>query len=136
MRVMGLDLGEKTIGVAVSDELKITAQGLTVISRAGKKNDFAKLKEIIDEYKITKVVIGLPKNMDNSIGERGELSIKFKERMEKKFPHLEYYLEDERLTTAQAERQLIEADVSRKGRKKVIDKQAAILILQNFLAKI
>ncbi|WP_350344507.1 Holliday junction resolvase RuvX [Proteinivorax tanatarense] len=136
MRIMGLDLGEKTIGVAVSDALKLTAQGITVISRAGKKNDFAKLKQIIDEYEVSTVVIGLPKNMDNSIGDRGELSIKFKDRMEKKFPHLEYKLEDERLTTAQAQRQLIEADVSRKTRKKVIDKQAAVLILQNYLAKL
>lgn len=134
MKIMGLDVGSKTIGVAVSDELGWTAQGLTTIK--WDENDIhsadSQLKTIIDEHNISKVVIGLPKNMNGTIGERGEASQRFAEYIEKNY-NLQTVLWDERLTTMAAERVLLEADVSRKKRKKVIDKMAAMMILQGYL---
>ncbi|MEN2465064.1 Holliday junction resolvase RuvX [Ornithinibacillus sp. FSL M8-0202] len=134
MKIMGLDVGSKTIGVAISDELGWTAQGLTTIK--WDENDIhsadSQLKTIIDEHNISKVVIGLPKNMNGTIGERGEASQRFAAYMEEKY-NLQTILWDERLTTMAAERVLLEADVSRKKRKKVIDKMAAMMILQGYL---
>lgn len=133
-RILGLDVGDKTIGVAVSDLLGLTAQGITTIQRDGIENDFKALKDIIDEYEIKKIVIGFPKNMNNTVGSQGEKVLKFVEEIKEKFG-LEIILEDERLTTVAAERLLINGDVSRKKRKKVIDKVAATYILQTYLDK-
>ncbi len=134
MRTMGLDLGSKTLGVAVSDAMGWTAQGLETIKINEATKDFGikRLGEIIQEYEVTKIVLGFPKNMNGTIGPRGEASQDFATYLEKKFK-LPVFLWDERLTTMAAERVLIEADVSRSKRKKVIDKMAAVMILQGFL---
>lgn len=133
-RIMGLDVGDKTIGVAVSDPLGITAQGITTIRRKGINNDFNELQALIEEYNVFEVVIGLPKNMNNTIGPQGEKVLKFVEKFKNKF-ELNVVLQDERLTTVSAERLLINADVSRKKRKDVIDKVAATYILDSYLEK-
>lgn len=134
MRILGLDVGSKTIGVAVSDALKLTAQGLTTI--IWDEHDMSsaddELSSIIKEHEISEIVIGLPKHMNGSLGERGEISQIYAGRLERKFS-LPVHLLDERLTTVEAERILIEGDVSRKKRKEVIDKMAAVIILQNYL---
>lgn len=131
-RILGLDIGDKTIGVAVSDLLGITAQGITTIRRTSKEKDLSALKDIVSDYKAEKIVVGLPKNMDGSIGFQGEKVISFTEDIKDKLSiDIEYI--DERLTTVSAERVLIEADLSRKNRKKVIDKVAATYILQFYL---
>ncbi|HSH24814.1 MAG TPA: Holliday junction resolvase RuvX [Massilibacterium sp.] len=135
MRVLGLDVGTKTIGVALSDELGWTAQGLETIPRDEKQNfqsGIKRIKELVDKYSIEQIVIGLPKNMDGTIGPRAEASKIFAEKVEDK-TGVPVVLWDERLTTMAAERVLIEADVSRKKRKKVIDKMAAVMILQGYL---
>ncbi|GLI06535.1 MULTISPECIES: Holliday junction resolvase RuvX [Paenibacillus] len=132
MRLMGLDYGDKTIGVAVSDELGWTAQGLEVIRRTTEERDMARLREIIAQYGVTEIVVGLPKNMNNTIGPRGEICIAFSEQLHETL-QLPVHLWDERLTTASAQRTLLEADVSRKKRKQVIDKMAAALILQGYM---
>ncbi|NBI29717.1 Holliday junction resolvase RuvX [Chengkuizengella marina] len=132
MRKMGLDYGDKTIGIAVSDELGWTAQGIEVIKRKSKKEDFSRLQAIIKEYDIDEIVLGLPKNMDGSIGERGQLCIQYGETL-KKVLELPIHMWDERLTTVSAERTLLEANMSRKKRKQVIDKMAAVFILQSYL---
>lgn len=132
-RIMGLDVGDKTIGVALSDLLGWTAQGLETIRRIGIKKDLQRLEEIIKEYEVNKIVVGLPKNMNGTIGPQGEKVLEFNERLEKRFNNIEIVSWDERLTTVAAERSLIEADVSRKKRKEVIDKIAAVYILQGYL---
>lgn len=131
---MGLDVGDRTIGVAVSDPLGITAQGITTIRRKGIKSDFSELETLIEQYNVCKVVIGLPKNMNNTIGAQGEKVLQFVEKFKNNFS-LEVVLQDERLTTVSAERMLIDADVSRKKRKDVIDKVAATYILNSYLDK-
>ncbi|MBU8905538.1 Holliday junction resolvase RuvX [Desertibacillus haloalkaliphilus] len=134
MRVLGLDVGSKTIGVAVSDEMGWTAQGIETIKRDLEQpdKDWDRIRSIIDEYAIKKVVVGLPKNMNGTIGPSGEACQAFAEQLKEKF-ELPVELWDERLTTMAAERMLISADVSRKKRKKVIDKMAAVMILQGYL---
>ncbi|MFD1705492.1 Holliday junction resolvase RuvX [Siminovitchia sediminis] len=134
MRVMGLDVGSKTVGVAVSDEMGWTAQGIETVSINEEKRmfGFERIGQIIKEYDVEKIVVGLPKNMNNTIGPRGEASMSFAEQLKEKF-HLPVELWDERLSTMAAERVLLSADVSRKKRRKVIDKMAAAMILQNFL---
>jgi putative Holliday junction resolvase len=129
---MGLDLGDKTIGVALSDEYGWTAQGLEVIRRRSESDDLERLARIIDEYGVTEIVVGLPKNMNATIGPRGEMCMAFAETLKEKM-NLPVYLWDERLTTMAAERTLLMADVSRKKRKQVIDKMAAAIILQGYL---
>lgn len=134
-RILGLDVGSKTVGVAVSDPFGWTAQGLEIIRINEAKEDFGieRLGEIIDEYEVARVVIGLPKNMDGTIGERAEASIAYGDLVTERF-NLPIEYEDERLTTAQANRMMIEeGDLSRRKRKKVIDKIAAMMILQNYL---
>ncbi len=131
-RTMGLDVGDKTIGVAVSDLFGWTAQGLKTIRRIGIKKDLQKLELLIEEKEVNKIVIGLPKNMNGSIGPQGEKTLEFANRVKKRFK-VEVIMWDERLTTKAAERMLIEADVSRKKRKTVIDKVAATYILQGYL---
>ncbi|MGG3469320.1 Holliday junction resolvase RuvX [Neobacillus pocheonensis] len=134
MRVMGLDVGSKTVGIALSDELGWTAQGLKTlkINEERKQFGFEEIGQLIKEYQVEKVVIGLPKNMNGTIGPRGEASKQFAEEIENQFS-VPTVLWDERLTTMAAERVLLEADVSRKKRKKVIDKMAAVMILQGYL---
>ena len=136
-RIMGLDYGSKTIGVAVSDLLGMTAQGVETININEQVKDFKikRIKELVNEYNIGKIVVGLPKNMHNSIGFRGEATLYFVEVLKKKIKSVEVILQDERLTTMGAERVLLEANVSRKKRKDVIDKMAAVLILQTYLDK-
>ncbi|MDR1773851.1 MAG: Holliday junction resolvase RuvX [Clostridioides sp.] len=131
-RIMGLDIGDKTIGVACSDLMGITAQGITTIRRESKKKDLDELKKIISEQNVYKIVSGLPKNMNGDIGPQGEKVIKFCDILKEELG-LEIEFWDERLTTVAAHRTLIEADVSRKKRKQVVDKLAAVIILQGYL---
>ncbi|HWK24362.1 MAG TPA: Holliday junction resolvase RuvX [Ureibacillus sp.] len=134
MRIMGLDVGSKTVGVAISDALGWTAQGIETVKIDEEAGDFGieRIKELVKEYAVTEFVVGFPKNMNNTVGPRGEASNNYKLLLEETF-HLPVKLWDERLTTMAAERMLIEADVSRKKRKKVIDKMAAVMILQGYL---
>lgn len=133
MRALSLDIGDKTIGVAASDLLGITAQGVETIRRTSTKDDLKRLGELVAEYKAEIFVIGLPKNMDGSEGERCELVKKFASKLGATFPEVEQIFWDERLSTVAAAKNLIAADVSRKKRKKVIDKMAAVYILQGWL---
>lgn len=133
-RLMGLDVGDKTIGVAVSDLLMITAQGVTTIKRTSIKNDLNELKRIIDEYQVTKIIVGIPKMLDGTIGIQGEKVLKFVEKL-RRFD-LPIELEDERFTTTISERMLIDADVKRKKRKEVIDKLAAVQILSSYMQRV
>ncbi|MCE7790921.1 Holliday junction resolvase RuvX [Salipaludibacillus sp. CUR1] len=134
MKVIGLDVGSKTIGVAVSDALGWTAQGVETIKRnpENEEEDYERIKKVIDENDVTKIVVGLPKNMNGTIGPSGELCQAFAEELAGR-TGLPVDLWDERLTTVAAERMLVTADVSRKKRKKVIDKMAAVMILQGYL---
>lgn len=132
MRIMALDVGDRTIGVAVSDALRLTAQGLETIKRTSHEKELARLKELIEAHEVSRIVVGLPKNMDGSMGERVEKTRAFVEKMQSEISlPVDYW--DERLTTVMATRSLIEADVSRKKRKQVIDKMAAVCILQGYL---
>lgn len=134
MRTMGLDVGSKTVGIALSDEFGWTAQGHETLKINEEENVFGfdELGKIIKEYEVSKVVVGLPKNMNGTIGPRGEASQFFARELEERFG-VPVILWDERLTTVAAERVLLEADLSRKKRKKVIDKMAAVMILQGYL---
>ncbi len=133
MRILALDVGDKTIGIAVCDELKLTAQGVEVIRRTTVSRDFARLEELIAQYQVEIVVVGLPKNMNGSIGPRGELVKEFAAAMGQVLPDIEIKFWDERLSTVAAEKSLIAADVSRTKRRQVIDKMAAVFILQGYL---
>lgn len=135
MRIMGLDVGSKTVGVAISDPLGFTAQGLEIIQIDEEKEQFGfeRLTELVEQYKVDKFVIGLPKNMNNTSGPRVDASRAYGKKIAELF-QIPVDYQDERLTTVAAERMLIEqADISRSKRKKVIDKLAAQLILQNYL---
>lgn len=137
MRKMGLDVGSKTVGVAVSDPLGWTAQGIEIIRIDEAEGVFGieRVAELVKEYQVTEFVVGLPKNMNNSIGPRAEASMAYGKLLEDEFG-LPVNYQDERLTTVQAERMLVEqANTSRAKRKKVIDKVAAVMILQNYLDK-
>ena len=131
-RIMGLDVGDKTIGVAVSDIMGLTAQGVKTVKRVGKKKDIEELKAIIAERQVNKIVSGLPKNMNGTLGPQGEKVIKFCELLQESTGiKVEYW--DERLSTVAAERTLIEGNVRRENRKSVIDMVAASIILQGYL---
>lgn len=132
MRWLGLDVGDKTIGVAVSDPLNITAQAVEVIRRRTDDADFARLGELVRQYEVTGVVVGLPRNMNGTLGPRSDLVRAFAALTAERLglPVREW---DERLSTVAAQRSLLEADMSRAGRRKVVDKVAAAIILQNFL---
>ncbi|HEX7056369.1 MAG TPA: Holliday junction resolvase RuvX [Bacilli bacterium] len=132
MRIMGFDYGDRTIGVAVSDELLWTAQGVETIQRATDERDLSRIRQLVEQFDVAEIVVGLPKNMNNTIGPRGEICIAFAQTLQETLK-LPVHLWDERLTTVSAERTLLEADMSRKKRKQVIDKMAAVLILQGFL---
>jgi len=132
---MGLDLGTNSIGVAISDELGITAQGLKTIRRRSSVEDLREFANIIAQFEIGKVVVGLPKNMDGSLGKQAEMVFRWI-KVFKKSVNLPVVTWDERLSTVGASRVLLEADLSRQKRKKVIDKLAAVLILQGYLNKV
>ncbi|MBD3878907.1 MAG: Holliday junction resolvase RuvX [Quinella sp. 1Q5] len=133
MRALALDIGDKTIGVAVSDLLGITAQGVETIRRTSNRDDLKRLGELVTQYEATTFVIGLPKNMDGTEGTRCELVKKFASKLNAAFPEVKQIFWDERLSTVAATRNLIAADLSRKKRKQVIDKMAAVYILQGWL---
>lgn len=140
-KIMGLDVGDATIGVAISDGLLITAQGRTTIRRTSLKEDVDKLIDFIVEDNINKIVVGLPKNMNGTIGPQAEKTEAFTKKLKKKIKYsdritdrdVEFIMWDERLTSKAAERSMIEADLRRKKRKQIIDKIAAIYILQGYL---
>ncbi|EGQ27620.1 Holliday junction resolvase RuvX [Mammaliicoccus sciuri] len=134
MRIMGLDVGTKTVGIAISDGLGWTAQGIETIKINEEEGLFGleRIEELTKEYEVHEFVVGYPKNMNNTIGPRGQASEQYAESLREKFG-FPVVLWDERLTTMAAERVLIEADVSRKKRKSVIDKMAAVMILQGYL---
>ncbi len=132
MKILGLDIGEKRIGIAISDELGYTAQGMRVLNRSGGDDDFKSLKELIAATQATEVVVGLPKNMDGSLGEAAQKILSFVKKMEESLS-VPVILWDERWTTAEATRLLVDADLSRAKRRKVVDKVAAVLILQGYL---
>ena len=136
MRALALDIGDKTIGVAASDLLGITAQGVETIRRSSEKNDLARLGELIAQFEATTFVIGLPKNMNGTEGIRCEVVKKFAAKLNAAFPEVEQIFWDERLSTVAATKNLIAADLSRKKRKKIIDKMAAVYILQGWLDSI
>ncbi|QJC54409.1 Holliday junction resolvase RuvX [Paenibacillus albicereus] len=129
-RLMGLDYGDRRIGVALSDPLGWTAQGLEVLQRKG--SELERIAQLAAEHEVSEIIVGLPKNMNGTIGPRGEICIAFAEEL-RQAVHLPVHLWDERLTTVSAQRTLLEADVSRNKRKQVVDKLAAALILQNYL---
>ena len=138
MRIMGLDYGSKTVGVAISDALGFTAQGIETIeiAQAGKlRKTFARIEELIDQYEVDRIVLGYPKNMNNTEGERCAATNEFKEKLEKR-TGLPVILWDERQTTISAERVLQESGVRREHRKDYIDKIAAVFILQGYLDSI
>lgn len=135
MRIMSLDVGSRSIGIACSDALLMTAQGIETIRRTSLEKDFNRLQELIAEYEVHELVVGMPKNMNGTKGERAEKTEEFVEKM-KEVIDLPVTYWDERLSTVMAERQLIAADVSRKKRKSVIDKMAAVVILQGYLDRL
>ena len=141
MKLLGLDVGDKTIGVAVSDELFLTAQGITTIERVGIRKDTTKVLDLVREYEITTIVVGLPLSLSGEDSIQTQKVRDFTALLENKLRSsglaaVEVVYQDERFTTVMAERVLIEADVSRAKRKTVIDKQAAILILQSYMDRI
>lgn len=138
MRKIALDVGDKTVGIALSDELGITAQGLMTLERVGIRKDTGKILDLVKEYNCDTIVIGLPKKLDGTDSIQTEKVYEFRTMLENKMRStamkgIEVVWQDERLTTVQAEKVLIEADVSRKKRKQVIDKQAAVIIMQSYL---
>ena len=141
MRKIGLDVGDKTVGIAVSDPLGITAQGLMTLERVGIRKDTGKILDLVKEYECDTIVIGLNKKLDGTESIQTEKVYEFRTMLENKMRStgikgVEVVWQDERLTTVMEERVLIEADLSRKKRKEVIDKQAAVLILQSYLDKL
>jgi putative Holliday junction resolvase len=138
MRILGLDYGSVTVGVAISDPLGITAQGFETITRPAEnklRRTLARIVELVQEYQVEKIVLGFPKNMNNTVGERGEKALEFKAQLERR-TGLPVLMWDERLTTVAANRSLMETGVRRENRKEVIDQIAAALILQGYLDSI
>ena len=135
MRLMGLDYGSKTVGVAVSDPLGLTAQGVETVWRKQEnklRQTMARIEELISEYQVERIVLGYPKNMNNTIGERAEKSLEFQQMLERR-TGLPVIMWDERLTTVEANRTLMEASVRRENRKQYMDKLAAVFILEGDL---
>lgn len=138
MRIMGLDYGTKTVGVAISDALLCTAQGIETITRKDEnklRQTLARIEALCNEYEVTEIVLGLPKHMNNDMGDRAESSMQFKEMLERR-TGLVVHMWDERLTTVAADRVLMESGVRRENRKEVIDKIAAVFILQGYLDRL
>lgn len=135
IRIMGLDYGSKTVGVAISDPLGLTAQGIEIIRRTSEnklRRTLARIEELVREYEVTSIVLGFPKNMNNTVGERGEKSLEFKEMLERR-TGIPVIMWDERLTTVSANRTLMESGVRREDRKEYVDMIAAVYILQGYL---
>ncbi|AUM96371.1 TPA: Holliday junction resolvase RuvX [Clostridium botulinum] len=132
MRILGLDIGDRTIGVAISDPLGFTAQGITTIRRKSEAYDLEEIKKICDKYEVDTIVSGLPKNMNGTLGPQSEKVLEFCDLI-KKHVNIEIKMWDERLTTVAATRAMLEADLSRSKRKKIVDKIAATYILQGYL---
>lgn len=135
MRIMGLDFGSKTVGVAISDGLGLTAQGTEIIRRTSEnklRQTLARIEALISEYEVGTIVLGFPKNMNNTVGDRAEKSLAFKEMLERR-TGLPVVMWDERLTTVEANRTLIEGKVRRENRKQYVDMLAAVYILQGYL---
>lgn len=135
MRIMGLDFGSKTVGVAISDPLLITAQGIEIVRRKHEdklRQTLARIEQLIVEYEVVEIVLGYPKNMNDSLGERIEKTLVFKEMLERR-TGLSVHLWDERLTTVAADKAMMEAGIRREERKEYVDKIAAIFILQGYL---
>lgn len=135
MRIMGLDFGSKTVGVAISDPLLLTAQGIEIIERKEEnklRKTLARIEELIVEYGVEEIVLGLPKNMNDTLGVRAELTMEFKEKLERR-TGLPVTMWDERLTTVAADKAMIEAGIRREHRKEHVDKIAACFILQGYL---
>ncbi len=134
-KIIGLDLGSVTLGIAISDPLGIIAQGVETFRFPQDQDSLAipRVKELCEKENVKTIVLGLPKHMNGDVGIRGEICLKFKEKLEKRIEGVEVVLQDERLSTKIAEQSLIFADVSRKKRKQVIDKMAAVTILQTYL---
>jgi putative Holliday junction resolvase len=132
---MGLDFGSKTVGVAVSDPLLLTAQGIEIIRRKDEnklRQTLARIEALIIEYEVGEIVLGLPKNMNDTLGERAELSLEFKDKLERR-TGLPVIMWDERLTTVSADKVMMEAGIRRENRKEYVDKIAAVFILQGYL---
>ncbi len=135
MRIMGLDFGSKTVGVAISDPLLITAQGIEIIRRKDEnklRQTLARIEELIQEYEVEEIVLGLPKNMNDTAGPRAVITMEFKEKLERR-TGLMVHTWDERLTTVAADKAMMEAGIRRENRKEYVDKIAAVFILQGFL---
>ena len=135
MRILGLDFGSKTVGVAVSDPLGLTAQGVEIIRRKSEnkqRQTLARIGQLIEQYQVEKIVLGFPKNMNNTIGERAEKSLEFGETLKRR-TGLDVVMWDERLTTVEANRTLMEEGVRRENRREHVDELAAIFILQGYL---
>ena len=135
MRIMGLDFGSKTVGVAISDPLFITAQGIEIIRRKDEnklRQTLARIEELIQEYEVEEIVLGLPKNMNDTAGPRAVITMEFKEKLERR-TGLMVHTWDERLTTVAADKAMMEAGIRREKRKDYVDKIAAVFILQGFL---
>ena len=133
MRILALDIGERRIGTALSDELGIAAHPLETIQRVSLSKDLKRLKQLAQEHAAEKIVVGLPRNMNGTLGEQAKIVLEFVERLKKVLPSIPVIMWDERLTSRAAERVLLEADLSRKKRKQKIDQLAAVLILQGYL---
>lgn len=133
MRYMGIDYGDARVGVAISDPLEITSQGLETVPNKVYDKMLNRISELITEYKPQKIIVGLPKNMDGTIGERGEISKKFVADLKEKYKDIEFILWDERLSTVQASRVLNETNTRGKKRKSVIDTVAASIILESYM---
>ena len=133
MRAMSLDVGTKTIGIATSDLMWMIANGVETIRRTSVERDFTRVGELIKEHEVSTLVVGYPKNMNGSIGERAQICEAFAEELRNRFPACKVVLWDERLSTVAAEKVLVDADMRRNKRKKIIDMMAAVVILQNYL---
>ena len=133
MRAMSLDVGTKTIGIATSDLMWMIANGVETIRRTSVERDFTRIGELIKEHEVSTLVVGYPKNMNGSIGERAQICEAFVEELRNRFPACKVVLWDERLSTVAAEKVLVDADMRRNKRKKIIDMMAAVVILQNYL---
>lgn len=135
MRIMGLDYGSRTVGVAISDAMQITAQGIEIIRRKDEnklRQTLARIEELIEEYEVTEIVLGFPKNMNDTLGPRVEATLEFKDKLERR-TGLPVAVWDERLTTVSADKTMMEAGIRRENRKEYVDMIAAVLILQGFL---
>ena len=135
MSIMGLDFGSKTVGVAISDPLFVTAQGIEIIRRKEEnklRQTLSRIEELIGEYEVSEIVLGLPKNMNDTLGERAKLTLEFREKLERR-TGLPVHMWDERLTTMAADKAMMEAGIRRENRKDYVDKIAAVFILQGYL---